>query len=170
MGIGGVTLPPDPIQQQPTYEGALAAFEAAADPVRILFDNGAGGRARPALSRASSSRSRSSRCPATKGRSWYLGGDGALRERRRRAARGADGFTWDADARPPTNFSGNTGGRRRRPVDGDAAVRVGAERRRARPLSYVTPPLEADTTAIGAGLRARSGSAPRRRASTCRRR
>ena len=28
MGITGVTLPPDPIQLQPTYAGALAAFEA----------------------------------------------------------------------------------------------------------------------------------------------
>ena len=26
MGISGMTLPPDPIQQQPTYAGALAAF------------------------------------------------------------------------------------------------------------------------------------------------
>ena len=37
-----MTLPPDPIQQQPTYEAALAAFEGL-PPVRILFDNGAGG-------------------------------------------------------------------------------------------------------------------------------
>ena len=33
---------PDPIQQQPNYDAALAAFEAL-PPVRILFDNGAGG-------------------------------------------------------------------------------------------------------------------------------
>ena len=42
MGIPGVTLPPDPIQLQPTYELALAAFENL-KPVRVLFDNGAGG-------------------------------------------------------------------------------------------------------------------------------
>ena len=36
-----VTLPPDPIQLQPTYESALAAFEALPQ-VRVLFDNGAG--------------------------------------------------------------------------------------------------------------------------------
>src|SRR3954471_21899078 len=42
MGINGVTLPPDPIQQQPTYDGALAAFEQLPS-VRVLFDNGAGG-------------------------------------------------------------------------------------------------------------------------------
>ena len=42
MGVDGQTLPPDPIQEEPTYEGALAAFEAQ-EPIRILFDNGAGG-------------------------------------------------------------------------------------------------------------------------------
>ena len=50
MGIDGQTLPPDPIQQEPTYEGALAAFEAL-EPIRILFDNGAGGEPRQAQSR-----------------------------------------------------------------------------------------------------------------------
>src|SRR5215217_6975338 len=43
MGISGVTLPPDPIQLQPSYQGALAAFEQLPS-VRILFDNGAGGK------------------------------------------------------------------------------------------------------------------------------
>src|ERR1700750_371916 len=42
MGITGVTLPPDPIQLQPTYGSALAAFEQLPQ-VRVLFDNGAGG-------------------------------------------------------------------------------------------------------------------------------
>src|SRR3954451_1517097 len=42
MGISGVTMPADPIQEQPTYAGALAAFEKLA-PIRVLFDNGAGG-------------------------------------------------------------------------------------------------------------------------------
>ena len=43
MGIPGVTLPPDPIQAEPTYAGALAAFEQLKS-VRILFDSGAGGK------------------------------------------------------------------------------------------------------------------------------
>src|SRR3954466_5914029 len=42
MGVPGVTLPRDPIQEQPTYDGALAMFEQL-PPVRVLFDNGAGG-------------------------------------------------------------------------------------------------------------------------------
>ena len=42
MGISGVSLPADPIQSQPTYAGALAAFEQLPS-VRVLFDSGAGG-------------------------------------------------------------------------------------------------------------------------------
>ena len=42
MGINGVTLPPDPIQDQPTYDAALAAFQAQPQ-VKVMFDNGAGG-------------------------------------------------------------------------------------------------------------------------------
>ena len=42
MGITGVTLPPDPIQLQPTYAGALTAFQDL-PPIRVLFDSGAGG-------------------------------------------------------------------------------------------------------------------------------
>src|SRR6476660_5251222 len=42
MGISGVTMPSDPVQQQPTYAGALTKFESF-PPIRVLFDNGAGG-------------------------------------------------------------------------------------------------------------------------------
>src|SRR5205085_9228350 len=41
MGINGVTLPPDPIQTEPTYALALAAFQKLPQ-IRVLFDNGAG--------------------------------------------------------------------------------------------------------------------------------
>ena len=41
MGISNATLPPDPIQQIPTYRAALAAYEKL-PAVRVLFDNGAG--------------------------------------------------------------------------------------------------------------------------------
>src|SRR5437764_3428413 len=39
MGVPGQSCPPDPIQNQPTYDGALAAFEALPS-IRLLFDNG----------------------------------------------------------------------------------------------------------------------------------
>src|SRR4051794_16808281 len=41
MGISGLTLPPDPIQQEPSYDAALAAYEKLPQ-IRVLFDNGAG--------------------------------------------------------------------------------------------------------------------------------
>ena len=62
-----VTLPPDPIQEEPTYQSALSAFEALPS-VRVLFDSGAGpsptGQMRRETHiRALSSRSRSSQSP-----------------------------------------------------------------------------------------------------------
>ena len=42
MGVNDAeTLPPDPIQLQPTYRSALSAFEALPQ-IRVLFDSGAG--------------------------------------------------------------------------------------------------------------------------------
>ena len=59
MGVQGVGLPDDPIQQQPDYDSALAAFEAQ-PPVRVLFENGAGGARRGRRSRRSRARSSAS--------------------------------------------------------------------------------------------------------------
>ena len=77
MGITGVTLPLDPIQLQPTYATALAAFEQQPS-IRVLFDNGAGGlqpgHPVPAFERSWPSFP----IPGTTARSWYLGPDGAL--------------------------------------------------------------------------------------------
>ena len=77
MGVPGVTLPRRPDPGQADYGAARAAFEAL-PPVRILFDNGAGGAQPGAPFRASSSRSRASRCRARRARSWYLADGGAL--------------------------------------------------------------------------------------------
>ena len=90
-GPGGApplaTLPRDPIQQQPTYDGAKAAFERAAS-IRVLFDNGAGEpRTRAGRTRASSSSFDSFPIPGTEGRSWYLEPDGALADSRPAAPR-----------------------------------------------------------------------------------
>ncbi len=71
FGIENLTLPPDPIQQQPTYDGALAAFEEL-KPIRILFDNGAGG-SNPGEPYPGFEQSfQSFPIPGTSGRSWYL--------------------------------------------------------------------------------------------------
>ena len=86
-----VTLPPDPIQLQPTYESALAAFEALPQ-IRVLFDNGAGTSPHgqhdaPATpTPASNSRSRSSRSRARRRSTWYLGPGGTLNDKAAHAA------------------------------------------------------------------------------------
>src|SRR3954464_3183626 len=74
MGIDNVTLPPDPIQQEPTYDGALSAFEKI-PPVRVLFDNGAGrtpGEPYPGFEHSFPSFP----VPGTTGRTWYFGRGG----------------------------------------------------------------------------------------------
>ncbi len=148
MGIPGVTLPPDPIQLQPTYAGALAAFERLPS-IRVLFDNGAGG-TQPGEPQPGFEQSWPSfPIPGTGGRPWYLGPDGALGDSKPAQA-GADSFDWDAHARPLTDFTGDTaagsGGlwtatppyQWLQPPAGSA-------------LSYVTSPLSADNAVIGAG-------------------
>jgi len=106
MGISGVTLPPDPIQLQPTYAGALAAFEQLPS-IRVLFDNGAGG-AQPGHPAPGFERSWPSfPIPGTTARSWYLAPNGALSDSQPAGA-GAESFTWNAHARPLTDFTGDT--------------------------------------------------------------
>ncbi len=150
MGIPGVPWPTDPIQQQPTYAGALAAFERLPS-VRVLFDNGAGG-VRPGQPRPGYEHSFSSwPIPGTIARAWYLSDGGGLRDSPpARARSGADEFTWDADARPLTNFSGNTGS-----GQGGLWTETPAYNWTQHPngtaLSYSTNPLSANTTVIGGG-------------------
>src|SRR4029079_19756646 len=77
------TLPPDPIQTEPTYQSALQAFEALPD-IRVLFDNVAGqsrtgqstaGDPYPGFEQSFSKFP----IPGTTARFWYLGRGGALR-------------------------------------------------------------------------------------------
>jgi len=148
MGIDGVTLPPDPIQEEPTYEGALAAFEAQ-PPVRMLFENGAGsdnpGHPYPAFERSFPSFP----IPGTVARSWYVGPGGTLGDRRPRRKR-ADSFTWDAKARPLTNFTGDTGA-----GAGGLWTATPPYKWQDPPpgtgVSYLTEPLAENTTVIGSG-------------------
>jgi predicted acyl esterase len=134
MGVGGLTLPADPIQGQPSYAAALNAFNAL-PPVRILFDNGAGGPAASAPGHGFEQSFASFPLPATRAQTWPLG-----------AAR----FTWSKTSRRATSFTGNTAGGPNglwtatpsyqwdQPPAGAVA-------------SWVTPPLAAATTVVGAG-------------------
>jgi uncharacterized protein len=148
MGISGVTAPHDSIQDEPTYEGALAAFQAL-PPVRVLFDNGAGG-SDPGQPRSAFEKSFPSwPPPGIQARTWYLGAGGALADGRATRS-GADSFTWDAKARPLTNFTGNTG-------SGENGLWTAtppykwAQPPAGSAVSYVSPPLTANTTVLGAG-------------------
>jgi predicted acyl esterase len=149
MGVPGVTLPPDPIRDQPTYEAAKSAFEAQPS-IRVLFDNGAGaapGAPYPAFERSFSRFP----IPGTKPRSWFFRTNGlmarkpAKKGKKRRSA----AFIWDKAARPATDFAGTDTGAGdlwttnpsfdwRQPPAGTAA-------------SFVTPRLGADAAIVGAG-------------------
>jgi predicted acyl esterase len=145
MGVPGVNLPPDPIQQEPNYSSAKAAFEAL-PPVRILFDNGAGGN--PGAPEEGFERS-FSRFPAgsTQARSWYLANNGVLKGSKNNPA-GAESFTWDRTARPPTSFTGNTGPGG---LWGASPNYNWTQSPGGHALSYVSRRLQSDTTVLGAG-------------------
>jgi predicted acyl esterase len=147
MGVSGVNLPPDPIQQEPDYGSAKAAFEALR-PVRILFDNGAG--SSPGAPVEAFERSFNRFSPAsTQARSWYLANDGVLKGGKSSAA-GAEDFTWDRTVRPRTSFSGNTG-------SGPGGLWTATpeyhwtQSPAGHALSYVSRRLPTDTTVLGAG-------------------
>jgi hypothetical protein len=148
-----VTLPPDPIQEQPTYGAALSAFEALPE-IRVLFDNGAGtsptdsttpGDPYPGFEQSFSSFP----IPGTKARSWYFGPGGAMGEQQPTTA-GVDAYTSDANATPLIDYSTNTesGG-----LWGDASQWEWswAQPQAASAVSYVSAPLTGNTAAIGGG-------------------
>ena len=146
MGVSGVTLPPDPIQAQPTYQGALDAFEDT-DQVRVLFDNGAGG-LNPGQPYPGYERSfKRFPVPGTKGRSWFLARKGRLSASKPKA-REASRFRWDPNSTSPTNFTGDTaaGGLWQATPDYHWE-----QRPEGTAVSYLTKPLAKDTTVLGAG-------------------
>ena len=147
MGVDNQTLPPDPIQEEPTYEGALAAFEAL-DPIRILFDNGAGGdpgKPNPGFEQSFPSLP----IPGTTARPWYFAGEGALQDAKP-AKGGRDSFTWDPKAKPLTNFSGDTGAGENGLWTASPAYEW-AQSPDGGSVDYVTEPLAENTVVIGPG-------------------
>jgi predicted acyl esterase len=148
MGVSGVTLPPDPIQLQPTYEGALAAFEQL-PPIRVLFDNGAGGSSAGQPKPGFEHSFPSLPVPGTIARPWYLGPVGTLNDGPP-SQNGIDSFNWNAHARPLTDFTGDTAGG----TGGLWTATPGYDWQQSpagSALSYLTSPLTANTTVVGAG-------------------
>jgi uncharacterized protein len=148
MGIPNVTLPPDPIQSEPTtYDEAVDAFEAE-PPVRILFDSGAGETGLPGTPYPGFEASYDSfPIEGTEARSWFLGDDRTLSDAPPAEA-GTDSFTWDKTTREPTNFTGNTG-------SGDLWTATPSydweQVDEANAASYLTDPLAEDVGMVGAG-------------------
>jgi predicted acyl esterase len=148
MGVAGVTLPDDPIQAQPSYRAALAAFEQLPS-VRILFDNGAGGAVAGAPVAAFEQSFPRFPLPGTHARSWYLTPGGGLAPAKPGTS-GADRFTWDRKAVPATNFTGGTA------AGPDGLWTATPPYTWTQPpagtaLSYLTAPLPANIAVVGAG-------------------
>ncbi len=148
-----VSLPVDPIQQIPTYDAALAAFEQL-PPVRVLFDNGAGasptGVSNPGDPYAAFESSFASLpVPGTVARSWYFGPNGSLTDQAP-ATSNVGAFVADATAVPLTDYASNTGTgglwsnaaqwqwQWQQPPSGTS-------------VSFVSAPLADNTTVIGSG-------------------
>jgi uncharacterized protein len=149
MGVDGQTLPPDPIQEEPTYDGALAAFEAQ-EPIRILFDNGAGGdpgKPNPGFEQSFSSFP----VPGTTARSWYFAADGALQDDPP-TSEGTETFKWNPKRKPLTDLTEGTS-----TAAGDNGLWTASpaynwvQYPEGSAASYLTEPLAEDTTVIGSG-------------------
>jgi uncharacterized protein len=148
MGITGVTMPPDPIQLLPTYALAKTAFEQLPQ-VRVLFDNGAGGPQPGYPSPGFEQSWPSFPIPGTTARTWYLGAGGALGSVPSPGP-GADAFTWNAHARPLTDFSGDTGSGTNGLWTANPPYQW-TQNPAGSAVSYLTSPLTGNTTVIGAG-------------------
>jgi hypothetical protein len=147
-----ITLPPDPIQSDPSYDSALSTFEALPS-VRVLFDNGAGsnpgasnntGDPYPAFEHSWSSFP----VPGTKAQRWFLGAKGTLNDQQ--SGSGVDRYTSDASALAPTDYGKNTGGGG---LWGNASQWdwKWKPNPKGTAVSYVTAPLKSNTVVVGAG-------------------
>jgi predicted acyl esterase len=146
MGISGVTLPLDPIQLQPTVDLARAEFEKL-PPVRILFENGAGGSS-PGLPYPEFERSfERFPVPGTEARSWFVSRKGELRAKPPQTA-ARRSFKADPRSTEPTNFTGDTGAGN---LWTKAPTYHWEEHLPGTALSWLTGPLGDDTTVLGAG-------------------
>ncbi len=148
-----ITLPVDPIQSIPTYQGALAAFDGLPE-VRVLFDNGAGtspsGSSTPGDPYSGFEQDFSTfPVPGTTARTWYLGSDGSLSDQPPTTG-GINWYTSNANAVPLTDYGSNTGGGG---LWGNASQWQWnwQQNPAGSAVSYLSAPLTSDTTVIGAG-------------------
>jgi predicted acyl esterase len=144
------TLEPDRLYDRfgTDHAAARSAYEAE-DPVRVVFESGAGADEVGEPGGTFELSLPSWPAPDVEPRRWYLGGDETLAgERPGRRSRGTDAFRFDAEAGGMTLF----GGTGEYPLL--ARVWDGAEWTRPGPgeeLSYLTEPLRDDLVVAGAG-------------------
>ncbi len=148
LGVQGVTLPDDPIQHEPDYASALAAFERLPQ-VRLLMDNGAGSAVPGNPVPGYELNFNKWPVPGTSARKLFLGDNGALASKRPSKS-GKDKFNATPAARPPTDFTGNTG-------SGTNGLWTATppydwtQNPAGTAASYVSAPLTANTTVVGGG-------------------
>ncbi len=152
-----VELPSDPVQQIPTYNAALAAFDKL-PAVRVLFDNGAGKPAGVTSSagdpNAGFEKSFSTYPVPSTAQAWYLGSGGTLAAKpsgTNSTGAGIDQYTSDAHAVPLTDYNGSdteTGGLWSNAL---AWQWDWQQNPAGTAVSYVTAPLATDTTVVGGG-------------------
>jgi predicted acyl esterase len=147
-----ITLPPDPIQTDPSYDSALSTFEALPS-VRVLFDNGAG--SNPGASNnpgdpypGFEASWPSFPVPGTTAKRWFLGDKGTLNDAQ--SGSGVDWYTSDASALSPTDYGSNTGtgGLWGNASQWDWKWKANPK---GSAVSYVTAPLKDNTVVVGAG-------------------
>ena len=148
LGVQGVTLPDDPIQHEPDYASALAAFERLPQ-VRLLMDNGAGSAVPGNPVPGYELNFNKWPVPGTSARKLFLDDNGALAAKRPSKS-GKDKFKATPSARPPTDFTGNTG-------SGTNGLWTATppydwtQNPAGTAASYVSAPLTANTTVVGGG-------------------
>jgi uncharacterized protein len=156
------TLPPDPIQQIPSYSAALSAFEKIPR-VRVLFDNGAGespnGQSMPGDPYPGFTHYFSSiPVPGTKAQWWYFGAGGRLTGHRA-AHQGINWYKSRPYALPHNDYKGNTGGASCSQTSCGTGLWGNASQwtydwkpnPTGTAASYVSAPLKSDMAVVGAG-------------------
>ena len=149
-----VTLPADPIQLEPTYQLALQAFEAQPE-VTVDFDNGAGNNV-PGAEHAGDPYAAYSEgfsslpVPGTVARSWYFTPGGTMGDTPT-ARGGINWYTSNARATAANDYLGTNTGSGGLWSDASAWTWSWQPNPKGTALSWVSAPLTADTTVVGAG-------------------
>jgi hypothetical protein len=141
---GHIEIPPDRFDPSTPYDAALAEYEAEPS-VRVLFDAGAGGPAGAPVAAFEASYA-SWPPPTAEARAWYFRPGGGLATSPSQGGDTSDRFVYDPSALPRTLGRRSGGGGIADAPDYDWKPLPAGKA-----VAYVTDPLAADTTVLGAG-------------------